>query len=336
MPELLAEVTRGPIVESRHYGHIAVCDSDGRLIAYAGEPKTVTYFRSAAKPIQALNVFLSGAYDRFRFTDQELAIICSSHYGETMHAEVILRILKKLDLPIEALLCGSPLSVQAGLRNRQLWEHHDLKPYNSDCSGKHCGFLASCLAKGYPIEEYDHPDHPLQRDILRIVSDVTGVPANDIAIGVDGCGVPVHGIPVQNMAMAYARITNPEHLPAKYRFGAETIFTAMNTAPEMVAGTGGFCTELIKNAHGRLIGKLGAEAVYCVGIKDRNIGIAVKIEDGQYHRPLYPTVISVLRQLDLLTRDETEALKAFAAPPVINDLGREVGVTRSAFRLKTV
>lgn len=334
MPELLAEVTRGSIVESRHYGHVAVCDSAGHLIAYAGEPETVTYIRSAAKPIQALNVFLSGAYDRFRFTHQELAIMCSSHYGETMHEEVILRILEKLNLPMEALLCGSPLSIQSDLRNRQLWEHHDLKPYNSDCSGKHCGFLASCLAKGYPIEDYNQPNHPLQRDILEIVSDITSVPENDIAIGVDGCGVPVHGIPIWNMAMAYARITNTAHLPEKYRFGADTIFTAMNAAPEMVAGTGGFCTELIKNTHGKLIGKLGAEAIYCVGIKGRDIGIAVKIEDGEYHRPLYPVVMSVLQQLDLLTQEEAEALKIFAVPPIVNDLGRKVGMTRPAFRMK--
>jgi len=290
--------------------------------------------RSAAKPIQALNIFLSGAYDRFRFTPKETAIMCASHYGEPMHQEVILGILKKLNLPVEALLCGSPLSIQADMSRRQLWQHHELKPYNSDCSGKHCGFLASCLAKGYPIEDYNQPNHPLQRDVLKVFSDITGVPESDIVIGVDGCGVPVHGIPVRNMAAAFAKISNTDNLPEKYRFGADTIFAAMNAAPEMVAGTGGFCTELTKNTHEKLIGKLGAEAIYCVGIKGRDIGIAVKIEDGEYHRPLYPVVMSVLSQLDLLTREESEALKAFAEPPIINALGSTVGITRPAFKLK--
>ena len=336
MAQVLTEVTRGNIVESRHYGHVAVCNSRGELIACAGDPGMVTYIRSAAKPMQALNVFTSGAYERFRFNTKELAIMCASHYGEDMHRDVILGILKKLDLPLDALLCGSPLSIQAELCETQLRENRELKPYNSDCSGKHCGFLAACLAKGYPIENYNQPDHPLQKDVLKIISDVTDVPEEDIAIGVDGCGVPVHGVPVRNMAMAYARLTTPENLPERCRFGARTLFDAMNGAPEMVAGTNGFCTELIRHTHGKLIGKLGAEAVYCIGFKDRDLGIAVKIDDGDYHRPLYPAVMSVLKQLDLLTAEETQALAQFAHPPVMNNLGRQVGEVRPAFALTFV
>ncbi|MBQ9179225.1 MAG: asparaginase, partial [Firmicutes bacterium] len=302
----------------------------------AGDPETVTYIRSACKPIQALNVFMSGAQDKYNFSSKELDSMCASQYGEDMHRDVILGILDKLGLSLDNLLCGTPLSIQADLMEKQLRENRKLEPYNSDCSGKHCGFLAACLASGYPVENYNDPNHPMEKDVLKIVSEVTDVPEDSIAIGIDGCGVPVHGLPLKNMAMGYARMTSPENLPEKYRAGAERIFTAMNEAPEMVAGTGGFCTELLKHTHGKLIGKLGAEAVYCVGIKDRDIGIAIKVDDGEYHRPLFPTVLRVLEQLDLITEEELAALEPFRNPPVINDLGWEVGVTRSVVELEYI
>ncbi len=336
MPALLAEVTRGPIVESRHYGHVAVCDSDGRLIAYAGEPETVSYMRSAAKPIQTLNVFMSGAYERFGFTDEEIAIMCGSHFGEESHKRVVLGLLDKIGLSLDDMLCGCPLSIKPALCEAQLRENRTLYPYNSDCSGKHCGFLASCLAKGYPIQAYNRPEHWMQKDVLRIFSEITRVPEDQIPIGIDGCTVPVHAIPVRNMAMAYARMTTPEHLPEKYREPAKIICRAMNAYPEMIGGNGGFCTEFRKATPYRFIGKCGAEANYCVGVIGKNMGIAVKIDDGNMQRPLYPVVMSVLDQLGLLSEEEKTALTAFITPPVLNDIGEPIGVTRPAFKLTYV
>lgn len=104
----LVEITRGPIVESRHHGFVAVCDGSGKLIASAGNPDTVTYMRSAAKPIQGLNILLSGAADRYGFTDRELAIMCSSHYGEEMHKEMIYGLLAKLGCPLTPCCAAIP------------------------------------------------------------------------------------------------------------------------------------------------------------------------------------------------------------------------------------
>ncbi len=333
MAELFVEVTRGPIVESRHYGSAVVCDSRGNIIASAGDPDTVTYIRSACKPLQALNRFCSGSAEKFGFTQKEYAIMCSSHYGEPMHQEVILGLLEKIGCSLDDLLTGTPYSIRPDYYKEQLWNHHELKPYNSDCSGKHCGFLADCIASGYPIAGYNRPDHPLQKDILKIVSEITEVPADKIAIGVDGCSVPVHGLPLKNMAMAFAKFSTPEHLPEKYRRGAKILADAMNAEPDMLAGPGGFCSEFLKATHGRFVGKLGAEAVYCIGVRGKDMGIAVKIEDGNMYRPLYPAVMSVLDQLDLLTTKEKEALRGFIEPPVLNDHGQAVGVTRPVFQL---
>lgn len=330
MSVVLVDVTRGKIVESRHRGHIAVADSEGRLIAYAGDPNTVTYMRSAAKPLQALNVIFSGAADKFRFAPQELSIMCASHYGEDIHRETIYGILEKLGLTVGDLLCGTPLSINPRHMRKQLAQQVPIDESCSDCSGKHCGFLAVCKHKGYPTNDYHKAGHPMQQEISAILSTMCGVPVS--SNGIDGCGVPVHSMPLVNMAMAYARLSNPEMLDAPYQVACNRIYSAMNAAPEMLAGTGGFCTEFLKATNGRFCGKVGAEAVYCIGVKDKNIGIAVKIEDGN-PRALYPAVMSVLKQLDLLSEEESAALSHFSSINNENALGNCVGKIAPVFEL---
>jgi L-asparaginase II len=250
-----------------------------------------------------------------------------------MHQEVILQLLDKIGCTLDDLLTGCPYSIRPAYYEEQLREHIELKPYNSDCSGKHCGFLADCIACGYPLADYNKPDHPLQKDVLKVVSEVSGYPAEKIAIGVDGCGVPVHGMPLTSFARAFAAFTTPENLPEKYQKGAEILAEAMNAEPDMLAGPGGFCSEFLRATHGRFIGKLGAEAIYCVGVRGKNLGIAVKVEDGNLMRPLNPAVMSVLDQLGLLSDEEKESLKQFIEPVIYNVHNWEVGVVRPAFKL---
>lgn len=333
MAERLVNVTRGPIVESSHYGFVAVTNKKGELIASVGDPDVVTYMRSAAKPIQGLNILFSGAKEKFDLTQKELAIMCSSHYGEDMHRDVLCGILDKLGLSREKLLCGNPLSIRGAYRDQQLREHLPITELNSDCSGKHSGFLAVCLACGYPIENYTASDHPMQKDVLKIVSHMCEIKEEEIQIGVDGCGVPVHGMPLRNMAMAYAKLTTPSSLEEPYKSACEEIVEAMNAYPEMVAGTEGFCTEFLKHTKGRFCAKLGAEAVYCIGVRGQDLGIAVKIGDGNY-RALYPAVMSVLKQLELLSEKEEKALESFACPDNLNDHGVAIGKIEPAFALK--
>ncbi len=333
MSVLLANVTRGNIVESRHRGYVAVTDGKGRILASAGDVEGyVTYMRSAAKPLQALNVIFSGAADKFQFTEKELAITCSSHFGQEIHQEVIYGILKKIGLTTDDLLCGTPLSINLPYMQRQLRENMVLDQTSSDCSGKHSGFLSVCKAKGYPTARYNSPDHPMQREVLHIVSQMTGVPEEEIAIGVDGCSVPVHGLPLVSMAAAYARFSTPDQLEEPYRSACRRLYAAMTAYPEMIAGPGGFCTEFMRHTGGRFCGKVGAESVYCVGVKGQDMGITVKIEDGNF-RALYPVVLSTLEQLGLIGAQELEALHSFAHPDILNDLGNPVGKVEPCFQL---
>lgn len=333
MSEILLQVTRGTLVENIHRGDIAVVGRNGELLYYKGDALKLTYIRSALKPIQTLNVFMSGAEEMYHFRDEEISLMCASHYGQDFHREVVDSILDKIGLRMENLLCGATYSLKQEYRTAQIAEHVELTPANTDCSGKHGGMLAACLAKGYSIENYNSQDHPVQKDIKKIISDFCEIEEEKIIIGVDGCGVPVHGMPLYNAALGFAKLSCPDGLEPKLRDSCERIFTAMNNAPEMVAGTEGFCTELIKNTNGKLIGKLGADGVYCIGVKGMNIGIAVKIEDGNYIRAIPPVVMRCLEDLGVLSDSEIESLEPFRKGYIINNLNSIVGEVNAVFHL---
>ena len=329
----LVEVTRGKVTESLSRGDVAVTDAKGRIIYYAGDPHKYTYMRSSAKPIQALHVCLSGTAEHFGFSDREIAVMCASHYGEPMHRQTVEGILQKTGLTLQHLLCGTVTSLNPSYALQLAREGVELNPLFSDCSGKHAGMLAVCQYKGYPVDNYIDPDHPLQQEIVQLIGHICRYQVDDIAIGVDGCSVPVHALPLAHMALGYARLTTPSQLPGQQQKAAETIFRAMNRHPEMVAGTHGFCTELIRQTHGKLIGKIGAEGVYCIGLKNKNMGIAVKMEDGSMKR-LPPVVLEILSQLDLLSDQEKQALEKYWHMHNLNDVQWKVGSIQPVFELK--
>jgi len=331
----LVEVSRGGITESISRGDVAVVDAEGRVEHFAGNVGKYTYLRSAAKPLQAMQVILSGAYSYYGFSHKELAVMCASHYGEPMHRETVAGILDKIGLRPEDILAGTVTSLNPDYALKLAGEGVELNPLFSDCSGKHAGMLAICRYKGYPLDGYTSPDHPLQRELLHLIASICQYPESDVGIGIDGCSVPVHAMPLAHMARAYARITSPGNLSGGMESAARGIFEAMNRHPYMVSGTGGFCTELIKNTHGKLIGKVGAEGVYCIGIKNKNTGIAVKMEDGNMKR-LPPVVVHVLKKLGLLSRQEYEALGAYHVMSNLNDVHWKVGEIRPVFHLREV
>ena len=329
MSVVLVEVTRGGIVESRHHGHVAVCDGAGRLLASAGDPDLITYWRSAAKPFQAMNVVLTGAADAFGLSDAELALTCSSHYGEPFHRAAVESILAKGGLEIGHLRCGPSVSLNPGFAQQMAWDNIPPHPLYNDCSGKHAGMLAVCRHRGFELGSYLAPDHPMQRQILEIIARMADWPPDRVHIGIDGCSAPVHALPLRNMARAYARLATPASLSPDLRAAAERIFRVMTAHPGMIAGTGGFCTELMRATNGRLVGKIGAEGIYCVGIRGRDLGLAVKIDGGNM-RVLAPVVIRLLETLGHLFPEESAALGAFRVIPNLNDIGTRVGEIRAA------
>src|SRR6267142_1614199 len=204
--EPLVRVTRGGITESRHRGHVIVVEPNGTIRPYIGAPETVTYLRSSAKPHQAIPLIASGTADRFGFDEKEIALACASHSGEPIHTEVAASMLKKIGLGPEALKCGihEPYSAEVARELRARGETPNVLQNN--CSGKHAGMLALALHLGAAIETYDQPNNPVQLAIARTIAQFSGVPLEDIAVGVDGCGVPVFCVTVKAMALMYARL----------------------------------------------------------------------------------------------------------------------------------
>jgi L-asparaginase II len=338
--EPLVEVTRGGITESRHRGHIVAAEPDGTIAAYLGSPATVTYLRSSAKPHQAIPLVASGATDRFGFTEKEIALACASHSGEPIHTEVAASMLRKIGLGPETLKCGvhEPFSQEVARRLRESGEEPNVLQNN--CSGKHAGMLALALHLGAPTESYDEPTNPVQLAIGKTVSQFSGVPIEDIAVGTDGCGVPVFGITVKAMAMMYARLVAPPvEFDEQTRNACVRIVSAMTTHPELIGGTSDrLDTEIMRAAPGRLVSKVGAEGVYTVGVlpcKDwpRGLGLALKIEDGDDHRARPTVVIESLRQLGILADESLEAVARYAFFPVRNRRGDVVGEVTPEFKL---
>jgi L-asparaginase II len=320
----LINITRGSVVESIHRGDLVVVDGNGQVVSSRGDAYKYTYFRSAAKPIQAINVILSGAYKEYGISQKEMSVICSSHYAESFHIEAVQSILDKIGLDKKNILGGiaEPLSSKVSLQYARaglvLDERH------SDCSGKQSGMLSVCRINNYPIDDYLNPNHPCQQEILTNIARFCELDKEIISIGVDGCSAPVHALPLINMAIGFRNIANPHKLAGDLKEAADIIFTSMTKYPEMVSGTDGFCSELIKHSNGKLIGKVGAEGVYCIGIKDRDLGIALKIESGSM-TVIPPVIMKTLIELDVLTDDEIEKLRKFIKIDNTNDRGRVVG-----------
>ncbi|MBD0372638.1 MAG: asparaginase [Pyrinomonadaceae bacterium] len=341
-PAPLVEVRRGAITESRHRGHVAALDADGNPVARLGQPELVTYLRSSAKPFQAVPLLSSSAADHFGFTEKEIAIACASHNGEAIHTETVAGMLKKIGLDASALKCGvhEPFNIQVAEQLRAEGKRPTV--LHNNCSGKHTGMLALALYLGAPTETYDQIDNPVQQLILRSVSEFSGVPAEEIALGVDGCGAPVFGVSVNAMALMYARLVArpPGFSDAASLKAAERITRAMMTHPEIVGGRAErLDTKVMLAGRGAIVSKVGAEGVYTAGVLPserwpRGLGIAIKIEDGEDRRSRPTVVIETLRQLRILDVKAIEELAPYSRFIVRNHRGDEVGEVRAAFELE--
>lgn len=338
---LLVEVWRGSIVESRHRGHLIAVDSGDRVICSLGEPDAVTYLRSSGKAFQALPVISSGAADHFGFTEREVAIACGSHNGEPIHVETVRSMLQKIGLDESALKCGTHDPYSVDVARELIRQGQAPNAIQNNCSGKHAAMLALAKYIHAPTETYYDLSNPVQQLILQTVADFSGVPVEKIAIGIDGCGVPVFGVPVHAMALMYARLVDPpSQLPEDIRHACARIVKAMVAHPEMIGGTKDrLDTELIRAAAGRLISKIGAEGVYTVGVLPcaewpKGIGFALKVADGDDRRARPPAVIDALRQLGVLSNENLAALAHYSPEIVTNRRGDRVGEARAAFTLE--
>ena len=331
MSQEIARITRGGITECILRGDVAVVDARGSILYFHGDPNKESFIRSAAKPLQTLEVFRRGAADTYNFNSREISIMCGSHYGEDFHTETVEDILKKIGLSQEDLRCGEVHSMKPSVSSKQLKAGIAPSPLFSCCSGKHSGMLSICKNMGWKREGYYREEHPVQQGMLKTIAHMCSMKVRDIGIGIDGCGVPVFSMPIYNMALAYARFSAGRD--PLYGEWTKKIYDAMTEAPQMLAGTRGFCSDLTRVADGRLVAKLGADGIYCIGVRDLGIGIALKVESGGV-RCIPPVVMDILRKLKLIDREQERELDRYRILPNKNHLGDEVGQIFSTVDLK--
>ncbi|HET7225614.1 MAG TPA: asparaginase [Candidatus Eisenbacteria bacterium] len=326
---ILVRVVRGPIVESWHRFQLAAVTPDGALEAATDSPDVVTTFRSAAKPFQLLPFVERGHAERFGFDDEAVAVMSASHTGSARHLELVRGILERIGQPADALRCGfheplDPSSLAELRANPSL-----RSPLYNNCSGKHAGMLAMCVAEGWPVAGYTSPSHPLQQLIRRTMGEVTGRDPASLLLAVDGCSVPVFGLPLSGMARAYARLAAARPAGDARERALARIREAMMRFPAATGGAGRFSTALMEATPGRLVAKGGAEGLECVGVPANALGLAIKCEDGAA-RGVGPATVAALEALGLLRAAERTALETFARPVVTNHAGLEVGAIEAA------
>ncbi len=272
----MVELWRGDLLESVHCGHAVICDAKGIVSAW-GNPEAVIFPRSSCKMLQALPLIESGAASARGLTDAHLALACASHKGSQLHVDMARRWVADLGLAEADLRCGAHEPDDKDERNRLIRADDRPCQYHNNCSGKHAGFLtvAQHLKAG---PEYLDLDHPLQRAIRASFEDVTHLASP--GYGIDGCSAPNFATTVHGLARAMATFaTARDHGMVRER-AMHRLTRAMAAYPELIAGEGAACTELMRAMGGKVAIKYGAEAVYVAILPEQGLGMALKIVDG--------------------------------------------------------
>ena len=328
--EVLAYSYRGDFKDLIYTGHVAVVDHTGKLLYSAGDPDKVAFARSSAKPMQAMCAFEAGAVDAYGLSEDEISLLCASHNGEVMHTEGVRSILGRAGMDESVLQCGEHAPLYEPAAKALEEAGLPFSEIHCNCSGKHSGMLITAKYLGEDLSTYYTREHNVQKRITAMIGDLCDVAPESIVLGTDGCGVPVHALPLRNFAMGIARLAKPECLEGPRADYARRITAAMRKYPLMMSGTGRIDAALME--HLNVYAKSGADGYYIVGLMDQGIGIAVKIDDGNGDvRNM--VVVEVLRQLGIINESNIEHFQPWVKKEVRNHKKELVGYTLVDFQL---
>lgn len=331
--KVLAKVIRGETVESAHRGHLVIIDGNGETVAAIGDPKVVTYFRSASKPFQALPCVMSGAADEFHFSEEEIALSCASHSGEARHVRIAGLMLERIGLNEAHLHCGSHMPFYEKEAERMLRTGEYATQLHNNCSGKHAAMLALAKHIEADVNTYELLENPVQQKILETIAEFSEIPVSKIRIGIDGCCAPNFALPLYAMAKSFMNLMRPFDFDQKTQAACERIVSAMTTFPELIGGSERLDTMLMQAAEGKIISKVGADGVWLCGIlpSERHptgLAIALKIEDGDDKRSRPVVAAEVLRQTGILSAGDLSELSPLE---IKNRRGDTVGRVEASF-----
>ena len=330
---LLAEVTRGGRVESRHGGAAVVVDGRGDILFSAGDVQAPEFPRSAVKAMLALPLVESGSADRLGLDDDELVLACASHTGEPRHVAAAASMLRKAGQTVSCLECGTHWPTSRAAARALAATGASPSALHNNCSGKHAGFICLGCDRGEAIGGYVRTQHPVMRMVTAALADITGATLDERNRAIDGCGIPTYAIPLASLATGFARFGSGEHLAPSRARAAARLRAAVTADPFMVAGSGRFDTRLMQLLGAKVFCKMGAEGIHAAALPELGIGIAVKCRDGAGRAAEVALATLIARYLKL-NQAELLPLRELMQPTLTNWNGQTIGEIRAGRELR--
>ena len=314
----MVEVTRSGFTESTHSGVAVLINSSGETLQEWGNSNTLIYPRSALKPIQSLNLYKDGAAKALGLSDELIALTTASHHAENIHQKMINNWLKKINLKEKHLSCGPswPWNIKDQFKAHSKYKIKRKIFHN--CSGKHCGHLAVSKYKNLPIKNYQNKDHPIQKDLINLIEDLSKYKIKNI--GVDGCPLPNPLIPLKKFAFAMAQLADYKKINDHSTI-AKRIFDSCIKFPEIAGGSKSINSILTKLSKGKVFFKNGAEGVFVAIIPELKSALAVKIIDGA-SRAAEVAIAGLISELKIINNNQIEKIKRNS---IKNSAGQIIG-----------
>jgi L-asparaginase II len=324
---VLVDIVRNGIIESCHRGSAVVVDNSGNVVFSIGDADRSIYPRSAIKPLQALPILESGAAQQFDLSLKEISLSCASHNSEDIHVDSVTQWLNRLGLGIDNLECGKAFPSYQKAAHQLIKEGKDASKAHHNCSGKHSGMLTLARHLVPEVQGYSAHSHVVQQAWMQTLSELINEDVSKMHWEQDGCGLPAIYMPMQKLALAFARFSEPEKQSDIRAAAMKKIIEALTRYPEMIAGSERCCSALIRETQGKVVAKLGAEAVYAGVVPHLNLGFALKVDDGSI-RGCEVALGALLNKINALSNEENVRLKDFFNPSITNSLNHVTGEMR--------
>ncbi|MCG9880573.1 MAG: asparaginase [Bacteroidia bacterium] len=324
---IVVQIFRGGVLESFHRGSICVVNSQDEIVFQLGNPQQICYPRSALKLVQALPLVDLGGIEHFGFSDEEIAVMCGSHNAEEKHIQAVESIFRKIGLSTDYLACGAQYPTHKASHENLIKLGEKPKQIHNNCSGKHAGMLALCKLLNFPVEDYLHPNHPIQKLIVEYIAEFYQYPASKMVCALDGCSAPIYSIPVYNQAIAFKNLVEPSKFSVSKQKACKRLIEIVGSNPFMIAGSNRYCTEMMNISAPKVIGKTGAEGVFCMSFVEQKFGVCIKIDDGKM-LPQYQVAQGLLEASGLFSKEELAPIHSYAEKEIRNFNKLVCGETR--------
>ena len=330
---ILVSTWRNGVLDLFTTGTIAVTDAEGNLLYSHGDPNRIAYARSSAKLMQAMVPIMEGAYDHYGLSEAEIAQTCASHSGEAFHVQHVRSILEKIGLDESYLQCGAHYPFKKDVEEAMKARGEEALQVHNNCSGKHAGMLACAKFLGEDLASYYTTEHPHQKRITHAIAEICDYDEEKIILGLDGCGVPVHALPVERFAYGFARMCKPETLPEAYQKAADIVVRAVMNHSDVSSGSDRIDHKIMSRYPGQVVVKSGANGYFGGGIPGKGIGFAIKTDDGDSALRNI-ALVELLYQIGVIPEEDLEYFAPEHTALHYNHKGELASESRATFTLK--